>query len=106
MILDLYCGCVEATETACYEQNIIELWGDQVRNETISSHHLYLLLQGTYSEESEKKIASLSKEDILNTINNRNVSQIFMKDFNFKELLGDVKYNYKGEVIGKLWIKL
>jgi len=81
---DLYCGCVEATETACYEQNIIELWGDQ----------------GTYSEESEKKIASLSKEDILNTINNRNVSQIFMKDFNFKELLGDVKYNYKGEVIG------
>ena len=28
---DLYCGCIEATETACFEQNIIELWGDQVR---------------------------------------------------------------------------
>jgi hypothetical protein len=27
---DLYCGCIEATETACFEQNIIELWGDQV----------------------------------------------------------------------------
>ena len=27
---DLYCGCIEATETACFEQNIVELWGDQV----------------------------------------------------------------------------
>ena len=27
---ELYCGCIEATETACYEQNIVELWGDQV----------------------------------------------------------------------------
>ena len=29
---DLYCGCIEATETACFEQNIIELWGDQVKH--------------------------------------------------------------------------
>ena len=27
---DLYCGCVEASEKACFEQNILELWGDQV----------------------------------------------------------------------------
>ena len=27
---DLYCGCVELAEKACYEQNILELWGDQV----------------------------------------------------------------------------
>ena len=27
---NLYCGCVEASEKACYEQNILELWGDQV----------------------------------------------------------------------------
>ena len=27
---DLYCGCIEATETACFEQNIVELWGDTV----------------------------------------------------------------------------
>lgn len=80
----LYCGCVEATETTCYEQNIIELWGDQ----------------GSYNEVSEDKIDSLTDEEILDTINNRNVSQIFMKDFNFKELLGDVKYNLAGEIIG------
>ena len=29
---DLYCGCMEAAETACFEQNIIELWGDQVKH--------------------------------------------------------------------------
>ena len=28
---NLYCGCVEASEKACYEQNILELWGDQVQ---------------------------------------------------------------------------
>merc|ERR1719186_2483171 len=81
---DLYCGCVEATETTCYEQNIIELWGDQ----------------GFYNEVSDSKIASLTEEEILETINNKNVSQIFMKDFTFKDLLGDVKYNFKGEITG------
>ena len=25
----LYCDCVEATEKACYEENVLELWGDQ-----------------------------------------------------------------------------
>ena len=50
---------------------------------------------------SDRKIASLTEEEILETINNKNVSQIFMKDFNFKDLLGDVKYNYEGEITGK-----
>ena len=27
---ELYCGCIEATETACYEENIVELWAEQV----------------------------------------------------------------------------
>lgn len=81
---DLYCGCVEATETACFEQNIIELWGDQ----------------GSFNEVSDLKIAALTQKEILDTINNKNVSQIFLKDFNFKELLGDIKYNGRGEIIG------
>eukprot|EP00092_Neocalanus_flemingeri_P023513 GFUD01025500.1.p1 GENE.GFUD01025500.1~~GFUD01025500.1.p1 ORF type:complete len:1021 (+),score=134.31 GFUD01025500.1:157-3219(+) len=80
---DLYCGCVEATETACFEQNIVELWGDQ----------------GSYNEVSDIKIAGLTEKEILETINNKNVSQIFLKDFNFKDLLGDVKRNSKGEII-------
>jgi hypothetical protein len=60
-----------------------------------------VLNQGSYNEVSDHKIASLTEAEILDTINNRNVSQIFMKDFNFKDLLGDVQYNFKGEIIGK-----
>ena len=33
---NLYCGCVEASEKACYEQNILELWGDQVNAHKLS----------------------------------------------------------------------
>ena len=49
---------------------------------------------------SDLKIAALTQKEILDTINNKNVSQIFLKDFNFQELLGDIKYNGRGEIIG------
>jgi len=81
---DLYCGCIEATETACFEQSIVELWGDQ----------------GSFNEVSDLKIAALTQKEILDTINNKNVSQIFLKDFNFKELLGDIKYDSAGQIVG------
>ena len=42
----------------------------------------------------------MTEEGILETINNNNVSGIFLKDFNFKELLGDVKYDSYGRIIG------
>ena len=29
---NLICGCIEAMETACLENNIVELWGDNVRH--------------------------------------------------------------------------
>ena len=35
---DLYCGCIEATETACLEQSIVELWADQVRGREMFFH--------------------------------------------------------------------
>ena len=59
------------------------------------------LSKGSYSKLSDQRISSLTEAEILDTINTKNVSQIFMKDFNFKELLGDVKYNSLGEIIGK-----
>ena len=31
----LICGCIEAMETACLENNIVELWGDNVRHRTL-----------------------------------------------------------------------
>ena len=33
---DLICGCIEAMETACLENNIVELWGDNVRHQTLT----------------------------------------------------------------------
>ena len=114
---DLYCGCIEATETACFEQNIIELWGDQVKhcaahyasntrsqNCVFVGHYLQSLqcFQGHYNEKSWKKIESLTEEEILDTINHKNVSGIFLKDFNFSELLGDIKYDEHGRIIGEL----
>jgi len=81
---DLYCGCMEAAPTVCFEQSIIELWGDQ----------------GHYTDKSRQQIEKLTENEILDTINNKNVSGIFMRDFNFTELLGDIKYNSKGEIVG------
>ena len=46
------------------------------------------------------KIAALTQNEILDTINNKNVSQIFLKDFNFRELLGDIKYDSAGQIVG------
>ena len=31
----LICGCIEAMETACLENNIVELWGDNVRHMSV-----------------------------------------------------------------------
>jgi len=81
---NLYCGCVEASEKACYEQNILELWGDQ----------------GAYTELTDSRIRRLTQEEILDTINKKNVSGIFMKDFNFIDLLGNIKYGDDGNIIG------
>ena len=48
---DLYCGCVEASEKACYEQNILELWGDQVclHSVNICQHTVSFCQQHTVS---------------------------------------------------------
>ena len=105
---------MEAAETACFEQSIVELWGDQVpsfafcfeANKTglceIGPNRFDYLKwnQGHYNENSDLKFEALTEEEILDTINNNNISGIFLKDFNFKELLGDVKYDAYGRIIG------
>ena len=61
----------------------------------------YWFNQGHYNKNSDLRIEALTEEEILETINNNNVSGIFLKDFNFKELLGDVKYDAYGRIIGR-----
>ena len=80
-----YCGCVAAAERACFEQNIVELWGDQ----------------GAYTKSSDRQIAELTRAEILEAVNSRNMSKIFMQDFDFTQLLGDVKYDKNMRIVGK-----
>ena len=54
-------------------------------------------MQGEYSD--DKKIERLTQEEILKTINTKNVSQIFLKEFNFKHMLGDIRYNSRNEIV-------
>ena len=43
----------------------------------------------------------MTQEEILETINNKNVSGIFMKDFNFIDLLGNIRYDEEGKIVGE-----
>jgi Niemann-Pick C1 protein len=85
-----YCSAVRATQTACYELNILELWGDT----------------GEYSDVSDVSIATLTQQVILDKINNRNMSQIFLKEKNFIELLGDIRYDDKGHIVGASTVEI
>ena len=40
----LICGCIEAMQTACLENNIVELWGDNVRHRTLLHFSLERLI--------------------------------------------------------------
>ena len=43
----------------------------------------------------------MTQEEILDTINKKNVSGIFMKDFNFIDLLENIQYGDNGDIIGR-----
>ena len=58
-------------------------------------------VQGSYSAATEEKIGKLTQQEIIDVINAKNTSQIFMKDFDFKDLLGNIRYNQSGHIIGE-----
>ena len=55
---------------------------------------------GELDEESENTIFSLTRNDIIDAINTRNTSGIFLREKDFKLGLGDIKYNKSGHVVG------
>uniref|UniRef100_A0A0K2U8Y5 SSD domain-containing protein n=1 Tax=Lepeophtheirus salmonis TaxID=72036 RepID=A0A0K2U8Y5_LEPSM len=68
-----YCNIVDSMEETCFESSVLELWGDN----------------GEY-ESTEKRLESLSLIDILDTINNKNRSGIFLIKKNFTHMLGGI----------------
>ena len=57
--------------------------------------------QGAYTELTDSRIQRLTQEEILDTVNNKNVSGIFMKDFKFIDLLGNIIYGDDGKIVGR-----
>ena len=89
-----YCSLVDTAPSVCYEESILELWS-KVRNLTqlrkYSNFHLFQ--NGDLDKEA---IFSLTQDDIINTINNKNMSGVFLREKNFTNLLGEIEYNSTG----------
>jgi len=79
-----YCNLVSNFPTACFESSILELWAKN----------------GEYDAETEFAIMNLTQEEILYRLNNYNKSGIFLVESNFTKLLGDIKYDEEGNILG------
>jgi len=69
---------------ACLEWSILELWGNE----------------GVYDKYTDAEIGSLTRESILDKINNVAKSGIFLQDKNFTDYLGEKTYDENGRIIG------
>lgn len=81
---DPYCKMIEKMPKTCLEWSILELWGNE----------------GAFDEASDLEIEMLTKEKILERINNVNRSGIFLSDKNFKDFLGGISYDEHGRITG------
>jgi hypothetical protein len=70
-----YCSVVSRMPLACFETSILELFGHN----------------GEYDEETEATIDRLTDEDVLEAINTRNISGIFLLPANFTSYLSGVR---------------
>ena len=81
-----YCKIVdEVTEPTCLETSILEIWA---RN-------------GFNSPEAEETISALTSQDILDGINTKNFSEVFLYNKNFHSMLGGIIKNETGHIIGQ-----
>lgn len=73
----IYCGIINSFPVNCYQQNLLELWNF-----------------------NRELIRNLTVEDILQTINTKDTSLTTGHKMNVTSLLGDIKRNEFGEIIG------
>ena len=73
---NVYCEIIDTLETQCFEQSILEIW-----------------------QYNENTIRNLTKQDIINSINNLDKSPYFGFKYNYSELLGSIKRNKTGHII-------
>ena len=76
-----YCPFVKKAPSICYEESVLELWASE----------------GVLEEAA---FFNISLDSVLETINTKNTSGLFMIDKDFKDYLGGIKYNSTGHIIG------
>ena len=78
-----YCTLASNLPTACLELSILELWGNG----------------GEYDIETDRLVSELTKESILDMVNNNNKSGIFLTVTNFLPYLGGVVRDEQGRIV-------
>ena len=78
-----YCTLASNLPTACLELSILELWGNG----------------GEYDMETDRLISELTKESILDMVNNNNKSGIFLTPTNFLPYLGGVVRDEQSRIV-------
>ena len=73
--------------TVCYEESLLELWANE----------------GDFDEASKSQIFNLTSEEIIEVMNTRNLSGIFMREKNFSSVLSGISYNSSGHIVGGRW---
>ena len=79
-----YCDIVESMPLACLEISILELFGHD----------------GEYSEATDTEIDFLTDEQVLDAINSRNTSGIFLDQANYTSYLSEITYDNVGLISG------
>ena len=78
-----YCSYASSLPTACLELSLLELWASD----------------GDYDEETERRIDQLTQEEIVDKINNRNQSGIFLTETDFSKFLGGIERDADGRIV-------
>ena len=78
-----YCTIVGLFPTVCFETSILELWAQD----------------GTYDESSEEVIMNLTLENVLDTINNVNISGLFNVETDFTQYLSGIVRDDRGRIV-------
>jgi predicted RND superfamily exporter protein len=73
----VFCSIVDRLDTACMEHSILELW-----------------------KFNERKIQNLTEEKIIKALNKTTVSPVYGHPTNYVKLLGDIRKNDTGHIIG------
>ena len=78
-----YCEIANTMPTVCLELGLLELWAHD----------------GHYDSRTDAEIASLTRESILDKVNNVNKSGVYLVNKKFTDYLGGIKYDSNGRIV-------